>query len=146
MGLEQGSCLPPSAQSQPLLASTQSCSSVRDAGSHLKLHEFGEAGAWILIWARTSDNWVLSPVILAVARAGVWMSLSPVPQFHHLYKQDYNISLRNLCCVGEKTLHKTKGLCNFKMLKILECFYFCVTDSKRRGSSDLGSHVENWIH
>lgn len=77
---------------------------------------------------------------------GRWVSPFPVPQFCHLCKQGYSISLRNLCCVGEKTLDKTKEFCNFKMFKILECFDFCVLDSICRGSSGLCSHMENGMH
>lgn len=66
---------------------------------------------------------------------GLWMSPFPVPQFHHLYQRGYNISLR--ICAGwvKKMLDKTKEFCNFKRVKILECFDFCVMDSKGRGSS-----------
>lgn len=72
MGLECGGCLP---SSEPALICQHPVflrghSSVRNAGSHLKLQEFGGAGAWVLIWAQTSDNWILSPVIIAVAGAG----------------------------------------------------------------------------
>ena len=63
MGLECGGCLP---SSEPALICQHPVflrghSSVRDAGSHLKLHEFEGAGAWILIWAQTSDNWIFVP-------------------------------------------------------------------------------------
>lgn len=56
-----------------LAASTQASSGLlphHDARSHLKLREFGGAGAWISVWARASDNWTLTPVIVAAAEAG----------------------------------------------------------------------------
>lgn len=88
----------------------------------------GGVGTWILICAQTVDKLTvincpqLSSQLLELE---LWVSPFPVPQFRHLYKQGYNISLRNLCCVGEKPLDKPKEFCNFKMFEIFECFDFC---------------------
>lgn len=119
-------------------------SSERDAGSRLR--EFGGRGAEILTWAQTSDSWIVSTVVIAVAGAGALGESLPCASVCHLCKQGYSISLRNLCCVCEKTLDKTEEFCNFKTFKILECFDFCALDSICRGSSGLCSHMENGMH